>query len=376
MSAAMPGTATSVAAAAALSALRGGPLQPPRSDRMGTGLLLALLAHAGLIGALSLQLDWKLDRPEPVVSAELWAAVPKVAAPGPRAVTPEPAPSPPPEPSPAPTPPPSPVPVPPPPPAPKAPPRPAPPPPPPVPDRQAEIAREKAEKAEQREREEAAREAKAKARAEAQRRDAEAQAKARKEAEAKAEARKEADAKARADAKKDADAKAKAEAQREADAKAKADAKKEADAKAKAKAQEEALARQREENLKRILGAAGAAATSAQAAGKADAGSGGGATPGGTADRDAAPSAAYAGRIRSAIKPNIRFPADDIGNPVAEVEVRTAPDGAIVSRRLVKPSGTPAWDAALLRAIDRTERLPLDNGRIPAVMILSFRPRD
>ncbi|MEN9892442.1 MAG: hypothetical protein RLY78_2737 [Pseudomonadota bacterium] len=374
MSAAMPGTATSVAAAAALSALPGGPLQPPRSDRMGTGLLLALLAHAGLIGALSLQLDWKLDRPEPVVSAELWAAVPKVAAPGPRAVTPEPAPSPPPEPSPAPTPPPSPVP--PPPPAPKAPPRPAPPPPPPVPDRQAEIAREKAEKAEQREREreEAAREAKAKARAEAQRRDAEAQAKARKEA----------DAKARADAKKDAEAKAKAEAQREADAKAKADAKKEADAKArarreeeaKAKAQEEALARQREENLKRILGAAGAAATSAQATGKADAGSGGGATPGGTADRDAAPSAAYAGRIRSAIKPNIRFPADDIGNPVAEVEVRTAPDGAIVSRRLVKPSGTPAWDAALLRAIDRTERLPLDNGRIPAVMILSFRPRD
>jgi colicin import membrane protein len=65
------------------------------------------------------------------------------------------------------------------------------------------------------------------------------------------------------------------------------------------------------------------------------------------------------------------------GNPVAEIEVRTQPDGAITSRRLVKSSGNPAWDEAALRAIDRTGSLPRDtDGKVPSPMIVVLRPQD
>ena len=65
------------------------------------------------------------------------------------------------------------------------------------------------------------------------------------------------------------------------------------------------------------------------------------------------------------------------GNPLATVEVRCAPDGRIIGRRLLTRSGSEAWDDAVLRAIDRTEILPLDdNKRIPSVMQIDFRPRD
>ncbi|MEO5772384.1 MAG: energy transducer TonB, partial [Burkholderiaceae bacterium] len=58
-----------------------------------------------------------------------------------------------------------------------------------------------------------------------------------------------------------------------------------------------------------------------------------------------------------------------------EVEVRAAPDGTIIGRRLVKPSGDKAWDDAVLRAIDRTEILPRDtDGRVPASMTIGFTP--
>ena len=36
-------------------------------------------------------------------------------------------------------------------------------------------------------------------------------------------------------------------------------------------------------------------------------------------------------------------------------------------------SSNPAWDETVLRAIDKTRQLPLDNGRIPSTMILVFR---
>jgi colicin import membrane protein len=119
---------------------------------------------------------------------------------------------------------------------------------------------------------------------------------------------------------------------------------------------------QRQENLRRIQGLAGAS---------------GGETATGSALQSAGPSATYAGRIKARIKPNIVFPEAIDGNPVAEVEVRTAPDGTIVGRRLVRSSGVREWDDAVLRAIDRTETLPRDvDGRVPATMVIAFRPRD
>jgi colicin import membrane protein len=97
----------------------------------------------------------------------------------------------------------------------------------------------------------------------------------------------------------------------------------------------------------------------------------------GSAAQSAGPSSSYGGRIRAKVKPNIVFSDDVAGNPVASVEVRAAPDGTILGKRLVKSSGVPAWDEAVLRAIDKTEVLPRDtDGRVPSPMVLDFRPRD
>jgi colicin import membrane protein len=131
------------------------------------------------------------------------------------------------------------------------------------------------------------------------------------------------------------------------------------------KAEAERAARleaQRQENLKRILGEAGATGAPNSA---------------GTAAQSAGPSASYAGRIKARIKPNIVFSDEVSGNPLASVEVRVAPDGRIIGRRLTQSSGIAAWDEAVLRAIDKTEVLPRDtDGRVPPAMVIDFRPRD
>jgi colicin import membrane protein len=97
----------------------------------------------------------------------------------------------------------------------------------------------------------------------------------------------------------------------------------------------------------------------------------------GNAARTAGPSAGYAGRIKARILPNIVFTEGIDGNPVATVEVRAAPDGTIIGRRLIKSSGVKAWDDAVLRAIDKTEVLPRDtDGRVPSSFEISFRVRE
>jgi len=88
------------------------------------------------------------------------------------------------------------------------------------------------------------------------------------------------------------------------------------------------------------------------------------------------PSDSYGGRVRARIKPNITFAEDIEGNPAAEVEVRCAPDGTIVSRKLTKSSGNASWDAAVLKSIDKTEVLPRDvDGRVPSPIIINFFQR-
>jgi colicin import membrane protein len=109
----------------------------------------------------------------------------------------------------------------------------------------------------------------------------------------------------------------------------------------------------------------------------AQAASGAGANPTGTAARDAAPSASYVSKLAALIRSNTVFSGEVPGNPAAEVEVRAGAGGAILSRRLVKSSGHPAWDDAVLRAIDRTARLPPDtDGRVPPTLLIAFRPKE
>jgi colicin import membrane protein len=295
---------------------------PPPQRGTPRAVLLALVAHALLIAALTWGVRWRSDADEGAVDAELWSSTVQQAAPrlsAPQAPTPAPAPPPP-------------APPPPPPPQVKA---PEPAPPPRAPDIALEREKKLKEEKEQKERE-----------LERQ------QQQRKKELEAKQRAEDEAERK-------------KAQQQKLAEQQKK---QQEAEAKqAEAKKQQEAAAKQaaadRAATLKRMQGLAGASGSDDSK---------------GTAMRSSGPSSGYAGRIAAAVRPNITFPdAETVnGNPAAEFEVNLAPDGTIVGVKLTKSSGLPSWDEAAERGLHKTDKLPRDtDGRIFPSLIVSLRPK-
>lgn len=330
---------------------------PPSPPGRLRAVALAVVVHAALIAALTMGVNWTTTTDQPAVEAELWSAVPQQAAPALVAPPPPPAPPTPAEP--------------PPPPAAVVPP---PPPPPPraqgKPDtREADIAierekkrleQEKRERAEQQEREKRERERREKLEAEKKERlqkekerEKERELKEKQEAQKRAEQKKQAEEKRRAE---EAEAKRKATADAEAKRKAEADAKRRADAEAKE------LAALRDANMRRMQGLAGATGGE-NATGKDKVSSG--------------PSGSYGGKVAAKVKPNIVYPDAISGNPRAVVEVRAAPDGTIVGKKLIQSSGNKAWDDAVLRALDKTETLPRDvDGRVPSSLEIGFRPQD
>ena len=189
----------------------------------------------------------------------------------------------------------------------------------------------------------------------------EAREKARREEAERAEAARQAELRKREDAKREEAKRAEAkrvEAERQRAAE-QAEQKKLAEQAKKDEARQAAI---REANLRRMMKEAGSSDSPAAT---------------GTAARTSGPSAGYAGRIRARVRPNIVLTASIDGNPQATVEVRVAPDGTIVGRKIVKSSGSTAWDETVLRAIDRTEVLPKDvDGTIPPTFEITFRPRD
>jgi colicin import membrane protein len=297
---------------------------PPPTGGFGKSLSFALFIHLLLLVALTWGIHWKTETQTLSASAELWSAVPAEAAPA--ANEPEP-------PEPEPVKPPEPVKKVEPKPEPKPDPKPAP------PKVNAAAEREAADIALKKEKEKKKLEEKKEA-------DLEKKKKLEKEKlEKEKEKAKEIEKKKKEEALKKA----------EALAKAKEDAKK-------AAAEEKRAAALRNENLKRMQGMAGAS---------------GDENAKGSALKSSGPSASYAGRIRARIKPNITFTEDVMGNPRAEVEVRTSPDGTILSRKLLTSSGNKSWDDAVLKAIDKTATLPRDeDGRVPPVLEISFRPKD
>ncbi|MDP3520220.1 MAG: cell envelope integrity protein TolA [Hydrogenophaga sp.] len=290
-------------------------LSPPGDTRWSGPLTLALIAHGLLVAALTWGVSWKPDTTEVAVEAELWSRLPQEAAP--RLVEPDPTP-PPTQPQPVKPP--------------REPPRPAPPPPAPAPDR-AEIALEAKKKAEEKKKADLLKREEAK----------------KLEEKKKAEQKK---AQALAEQKKREQAKLDAERQKREDAAKAADDKR----------REAQLAADRQKNLERMMGQAGAS---------------GNANAKGTAQQSSGPSASYGGRVVARIKPNIVFTDVVNGNPRAEVEIKLLPDGTIVGSKLTQSSGNKAWDEAVLRAVERTATLPRDeNGKVPSPIVLGFRPQD
>ncbi|MDQ0028133.1 outer membrane biosynthesis protein TonB [Variovorax paradoxus] len=90
------------------------------------------------------------------------------------------------------------------------------------------------------------------------------------------------------------------------------------------------------------------------------------------------PAATYADRVAAAVRPNVVYPKPEEipGNPGVEFDVSLAGDGQIVAIALSKSSGWLDWDAAALRALRKTERLPQDiDGKVPRRLILTLRPK-
>jgi colicin import membrane protein len=292
---------------------------PPPTGGRGRSMSFALFMHLLLLAALTWGVQWKTQPNTLSASAELWSAVPVEAAPA--ANEPEPTP-------PQPVPPPEPV---------KAlEPKPAPKPTPPAPPKvDAEAERDAADIALKKEKEKKLQE--------------------KKEAELEKKKKLEKDKLEKEKLDKEKLKEKEKEKAKELEKKKKEEAKK-------AAAEEKRTEALRNENLKRMQGMAGAS---------------GDENSKGTALKATGPSASYAGRIRARIKPNITFTEDVAGNPKAEVEVRTSPDGTIISRKLLSSSGNKAWDEAVLKAIDKTATLPRDeDGRVPPVLEISFRPKD
>jgi colicin import membrane protein len=312
---------------------------PPPQPGRARAFALAVLAHVLLMLALTWGITWNNDPQDMSAEAELWASVPKEAAP---AAAPPPAPvvqAPPLQPAPPPTPP-----------EPKVEP-PAPPVVPKEPDIAVQQEKRKQEEAERRRLELERQKLEARKREEELERERKLEArKKQEEAERKKlEARKQQEEQEKREL---AEQKAAAEKKR-----------REEEAKiAKARQEAERAAALRKEQIDRMQRLAQSGTGGPQSTG--------------TAARSQGPSDSYAGRIRARVRPNIVFTDDVSGNPTTEVEVRMAPDGTITSKRVVKSSGVKAWDEAVIRALDKTEVLPRDvDGRVHSPLTILFRPK-
>lgn len=135
-----------------------------------------------------------------------------------------------------------------------------------------------------------------------------------------------------------------------------------ADKKKKQEAADEALtAKMREQDLQRMKGGSGGPGKAAQSQGiQGD------------------PS--YVSKISQKIKSNTSFDvaADLLGNPTVEYEISLFPDGTLrgIPRKL-KSSGIPAFDEAVLRAINKSQPFPADkSGSVPSSLIVIHKPKE
>jgi colicin import membrane protein len=89
--------------------------------------------------------------------------------------------------------------------------------------------------------------------------------------------------------------------------------------------------------------------------------------------------ASYAAQLVALIKPRIVFAVPDGTSPkiFAQVQVDLLPTGEILAVRVLKPSGLPGYDAAVERAIRRTDPFPRKrDGTIDRTITIDFYPVD
>ena len=268
---------------------------PPREPAAVRAFTLAIIAHLLLMAALTWGVNWKKETENLSAEAELWAAVPKEAAPPP---VPQMSPPPP---------------------APKI----ETPPPPPVavqPDITIERDKRNQELAQQR-----AEELELKKKLDAKKKRQELEREKKQEAKREQEELKK---------QRIAEEKATEEKQRKEDL-------------AKAKKGEATLAKLRQENLARMMkGLEGTTGTTSST---------------GSSAKSAGPSPSWAGRVQRAVYPNIIFREQSGGALRVVVTIALAPDGTIIGKPIIKKSsGTPEWDDAVVRGLEKTGVLPRD----------------
>ena len=119
-----------------------------------------------------------------------------------------------------------------------------------------------------------------------------------------------------------------------------------------------ALQKLHDENLKRMMGQMDAPTTAT-----------------GSAARNMGPSANWAGKVAALIKQHLVYTDSMSGIRSPDIEVRLGVDGSILSQKITKSSGNPAFDDAVLRAVIGTQKLPRDDdGSLPSDVILTFNP--
>lgn len=89
------------------------------------------------------------------------------------------------------------------------------------------------------------------------------------------------------------------------------------------------------------------------------------------------PSQGYAAKLVEAVKKNIKYTSNSVGNQRVELEVKINSDGSLLSRRILISSGNIEWDNIALKAVDDTKIFPKDiDGSVPPIFILGLRPLD
>jgi colicin import membrane protein len=87
----------------------------------------------------------------------------------------------------------------------------------------------------------------------------------------------------------------------------------------------------------------------------------------------------YRNRLAALIKPRIVYVVPEGTSPsaYAEVQVDLLPTGEVVAIKFLKPSGLPEYDAAVERAIRRTDPFPRKpDGTVDRTIVIRFRPVD